>query len=178
MKRVIYILVLSLTVCCVKPGSAIKYSFENNLSMDVDFLYPKRYTYEVPFSWGTMYDLDSTDTTSTAAWHANFTFMHLPPNSIGQDESGYSSIEEMSPYDTVRIFVFDGRYHYLPYNEVNQDELYESEGYLCRYDLTSKDLLNLIDPQGNIGISFPPSIEMKKVKMFPKYEEICVYNKE
>lgn len=172
MKRLIYILLSFLTSCCVKDDGSIKYYFENNLPIDLDFLYPKRYTHEVHFSWGTMYDLESQDTTSAAAWHANFTYMHLSPNSSWHDNSGYSSINEMSPYDTVRIFVFDGRYIYLPYEEVNQNEVYESEDYLCRYDLTSYDLLRLSDQKGNIKITFPPSVEMSKMKMFPKYEDI------
>ena len=167
-----------MTTYCVKPDSSINYSFENNLSTDVEFLYPKRYTYAVPFSWGTMYDLSSEDTTSTSAWHANFAYMRLLPNSKWHDSSGYDSIEEMSPYDTVRIFVFDGQYYYLPYYEVNPNEIHESEDYLCRYDLTTTDLYGLVDQNGYIRIAFPPSTEMSNVKMYPKYEDLCKLYKE
>ncbi len=172
MRRFFYIVLSSFTLCCVKPDNSIVFSFENYSSIDVDFLCPIRYTYAVPFSWGTMYDLSANDTTSTGAWHAHFAWTHLSSQERWLVYSGYYSIEEMSPYDTVRIFVFDGRYHYLPSYEVNQDAIFESENYLCRYDLTSKDLYGLVDPDGNIIISFPPSTEMSNVKMFPKYEEI------
>lgn len=173
-KQLFYLLSISLITSCIKPDNSIKYIFENNLSIHIEFLYPKRYLHEVHFGWGTMYDLNPTDTTSASAWHAYFTYTDLFPNTCWKDSSGYSSIEEMSPYDTVRIFVFDGRYHYLP--EVNQNEIFESESYFCRYDLTSEDLLNLMDQEGNIRIAFPPSIEMSKVKMFPKYEEAREYS--
>ena len=178
MRRILFILLLFLTTYCVRPDNSMVFSFENNSSIDVDFLCPIKYTYAVPFVWGTMYDLDANDTTSTGAWRAHFAWVSLLPESRKQVYSGYNSIEEMSPYDTVRIFVFDGRYHYLPYYERNQDEIFESEDYLCRYDFTSKDLYDLVDPDGNIKISFPPSIAMSKVKMFPKYEEVNIFNKE
>lgn len=55
------------------------------------------------------------------------------------------------------------------------DEIFESEDYLCRYDLTKKDLYDLVDFEGNIKISFPPSLDMRNVKMWPKYEEVCMF---
>ena len=39
--------------------------------------------------------------------------------------------------------------------------------YLVRYDLTESDLNRL---KGNL--SFPPSVDMKNVKMWPRYEEV------
>lgn len=42
--------------------------------------------------------------------------------------------------------------------------------YLVRYDLTADDLNSLIG-----RISFPPSDQMKNVKMYPSYEVICKY---
>ena len=174
MRRVLSVL-LFLTTCCVKPDNSMVFSFENDSSIDIVFLAPIRYIHEVHFLWGTMYDLDAKDTTSTSAWRAHFADLDLFPKKRMQFSSGYSSIEEMSPYDTVRIFVFDGRYR----REVNPDEIFESEDYLlCRYDFTSKNLYDLVDPEGNIKISFPPSIAMSKVKMFPKYEEVNIFNKE
>lgn len=169
---VIIIFCISTITSCVKPDSSIRFIFENNCSVDVDILYPKRYTRAVPFSWGTMYDLDPNDTTSTGAWRAHFANMHLLPHDKESDYSGFDSIEMMSPYDTVRIFVFDGQHHHLPYNEVNINDIYESEDYYCRYDLTSKDLKSLLDTNENIVISFPPSEKMKSVKMFLNNGEV------
>ena len=176
MRRYIYIILLSLAACCCgRPDRSIKFVFENNLSIDIEFLYPRRFPYAVPFAWGTMYDLSPNDTTSTAAWHAHFARMSLLPNSSWPAKSGFGSIEDMSPYDTVRIFVFDARFYHLPYYEGNLDEIFESEDYLCRYDLTKKDLYGLVDFEGNIKISFPPSLDMRNVKMWPKYEEVCMF---
>ena len=42
--------------------------------------------------------------------------------------------------------------------------------YLVRYDLTVDDLNTLIG-----RISFPPSDQMKNVKMYPPYEVVCKY---
>lgn len=121
---------------------------------------------------GNMYDLDSRDTTVASAWRAGFGYDLLFPNERLESRSGYYSIEDMSPYDTVRIFVFDGQNHYLLSSKKNRDEYFESEKYLCRYDLTAEDLYDLLDKDGKIVVSYPPSNAMSIVKMFPSYGEL------
>ena len=157
---------------CVKQEDTIRYLFINSTSTDIEFLYPRHYSNDVHFSWGTMYDLEPTDTTAYSAYNAHFTWQHFPPNSQGVCDSGYATIEGMSPYDTVRIFVFDASCYYPPYTNSDCIKRYESEDYYCRYDLTSKDLHSLVDQTGNIRISFPPTVEMSSVKMFPDYKTL------
>ena len=157
---------------CIKQDASIRFLFINNSSVHVEFLFPAQHSGNVPYKWGTMYDLAPEDTTSSSAWHVGFSYIHLLPGSHGSFDSGYNSIEQMSPYDTVRFFVFDGSYHYLPSDKINQDTIFESENYLCRYDLTKNDLYHLAESSGDIVISYPPSEKMKNVKMFPSYERV------
>ena len=157
---------------CVKHEDTIRYLFINSTSMNIEFLYPRHYSNAAPFSWGTMYDLEPTDTTAYSAYNAHFAWEHFLPNSQGVCDSGYATIEGMSPYDTVRIFVFDASCYYPPYTSSDCIKRYESEDYYCRYDLTIKDLYDLTNSRGDIEISFPPSERMRTIKMCPSYEDI------
>lgn len=164
-----------LMVCvagCEKNDATIHYYLENNTKKHIEFLLPVKYNYAVPFLWGTMQDLSPNDTTSKSAWRAHFERIHLLPNTQGKTDTGYKCIEEMAPYDTVRVFVFDAGYAYLGPPDNNPDPIFESENYLCRYDFSVYDIYHLTDSSGNFRISFPPSEKMKEVKMFPPYKEV------
>ena len=136
----------------------------------MEVLFPAQYSSNVPFMWGSMYDISPTDTTSTSAWRAHFSSMHILPYSQWHSDSGYGSIVEMAPYDLVRIFVYNGSYHYDKYT--SPTDVFESECYYCRYDLTRKSLEDLTNEDGNIVITFHPDERMQGVKMWPPYEEV------
>lgn len=71
-------------------------------------------------------------------------------------------VSSLSDKDTVRIFIFD--YEYLENNEWSAVR----EAYsILRYDITVKNLQDL-----SYHISYPPSPEMKHIKMWPPYEEV------
>lgn len=71
-------------------------------------------------------------------------------------------LEQLSNKDTVRIFIFN--------HEIieNTDWSVVRDQYLVeqRYDLTKEQLIGL-----NYRIAYPPTPEMKDVKMWPPYEE-------
>ena len=74
--------------------------------------------------------------------------------------SNYTTLEEMSPYDTVRVFV---------YNRNDSEKVLEVDEYYYRYDLTTKDMRNLLNDKNQLEISYPPDERMKDIKMCPRY---------
>lgn len=77
----------------------------------------------------------------------------------------FLTLEEMMPYDTMRVFVFDGKY---------EDVLIpiENDLYLVRYDISIGDAQRLINEEGELEIHFPPDERMKDIKMWPKYADV------
>ena len=119
------------------------------------------------FRWIDMDQLDISDTTM-----ANYAFTSAYDYS-GTIESGkdrlsstrYLTLEEMMPYDTMRVFVFDRKY---------EDVLIpiENDLYLVRYDISIGDAQRLINEEGELEIHFPPDERMKDIKMWPKYADV------
>lgn len=119
------------------------------------------------YRWIDMDQLDISDTTM-----ANYAFTSAYDYS-GTIESGkdrlsstrYLTLEEMMPYDTMRVFVFDGKY---------EDVLIpiENDLYLVRYDISIGDAQRLINEEGELEIHFPPDERMKDIKMWPKYADV------
>ena len=120
------------------------------------------------FRWIDMDQLDISDTTM-----ANYAFTSAYDYS-GTIESGkdrlsstrYLTLEEMMPYDTMRVFVFDKKY----------EDLIENDLYLVRYDISIGDAQRLINEEGELEIHFPPDERMKDIKMWPKYEDVVTRN--
>ena len=116
------------------------------------------------FRWIDMEQLDISDTTM-----ANYAFTSAYDYS-GTIESGkdrlsstrYLTLEEMMPYDTMRVFVFDEKY----------EDPIENDLYLVRYDISIGDAQRLINEEGELEIHFPPDERMKDIKMRPKYEDV------
>ncbi len=116
------------------------------------------------FRWIDMEQLDISDTTM-----ANYAFTSAYDYS-GTIESGkdrlsstrYLTLEEMMPYDTMRVFVFDKKY----------EDPIENDLYLVRYDISIGEAQRLINEEGELEIHFPPDERMKDIKMWPKYEDV------
>lgn len=118
------------------------------------------------FRWIDMEQLDISDTTM-----ANYAFTSVY-DYRGIEGSGknfyvtyFLTLEEMMPYDTMRVFVFDGKY---------EDVLIpiENDLYLVRYDISIGDAQRLINEEGELEIHFPPDERMKDIKMWPKYADV------
>ncbi len=119
------------------------------------------------FRWIDMEQLDISDTTMI---NYDFTCAYDYSRIIGSGKGGlfltyYLTFEEMMPYDTMRVFVFDGKY---------EDVLIpiENDLYLVRYDISIGDAQRLINKEGELEIHFPPDERMKDIKMWPKYEDV------
>ena len=148
-------------VACSTSTTAIRYKFINNCDIDVEFIAPIK-----PMSWnhhqmcGDMHDIAINDTTLLQAKQLFFRAI-MRSNSSHSVCNNYSSIEEMSPYDTVRIFV-------RPL-DANGYPMVDSDEYLCRYDLSLKDLSLLLNSDNEIVICYPPDETMRRFKMWPTY---------
>lgn len=176
MNRIIsFILVFtpSLFIACSNQDSTLNWKFVNNSGLHVEFLYPAQHNKSTPFQWGNMKDLAPDDTTMRSAGNAHFGYNHLLPYSLQILDSGFNSLEEMCPYDTVRIFVYDGSYHYeKPHPYYDHMKYCEAEEYYCRYDISKENIQLLIKDNNQIEICFPPDYRMKTVKMWPPYDTI------
>ena len=67
--------------------------------------------------------------------------------------------ENLNPLDTLMVFVFDARLL-----ETNPSHV--EDALLVRYDLSLYDLRRL-----NWTLAYPPTENMKDMKMWPEYEE-------
>ena len=168
--RTVICLFFCLLSCSFDKTDGIKYLFINESDADVEFLFPADPGRSAPYHWGDMRDIAPNDTTMASAGKAHFSRIAILPHSQWRYNSGYESIEEMSPYDTVRIFVYDHGY----YNLNSPEMVFERELFYCRYDLTPENLHNLINTNGDIQICYPPSKSMSEVKMNPSFEEIVL----
>ena len=75
---------------------------------------------------------------------------------------GYDWTKSLSATDTIRVFVFDSE----KYRETDWAAICDQYLILLRYDFTKAEL----DALG-WHIAFPPTPEMKDIKMWPPYEE-------
>lgn len=176
------ILIISCFLCIAcdyekQDDNAIHFLFVNNSSVNVEFMYPIHYDGRMHFDWGNMNDIEPNDTTRKSAYHVGFGRESVFAIDLRvRRNSGFHSIPEMAPYDTVRIFVYDYSFYLQPLSPT-KFEYWEKEDYYCRYDLTSSDLYNLINSEGDIEISFPPDESMMNVKMWPPYDVIHAFSK-
>lgn len=88
----------------------------------------------------------------------------INPSSTYYCASGYPWDEVINDLtsDTMSIFIF----HSDTLDKYSWDEVREGYKILQRYDLSLKDLQKL-----DWSVTYPPSPEMKDMKMFPPYKE-------
>ncbi len=161
MRKVLFIVVIvfigALQSCVHKEG--VWYHFINNSADEVEFLFPIKPMSYYSFICGDMFDIDIHDTTITST-RPLFARHSVFPYDDDQLFSNYTTLEEMSPYDTVRIFV---------YSRKDSKKVFEVDEYYYRYDLTTKDMRNLLNDKNQLEISYPPDDRMKDIKMCPRY---------
>lgn len=114
------------------------------------------------------------DTTMTSYW--------MLVNSVSLVENASRTIA--SPVDTYEEWIPRGSRYYsmfvFKWDPQKERELlgyylkwcFMNDEYYVRYDLTDEDIHSLCDKDGVLNISYPPSPEMKNVKMWPPYEEV------
>lgn len=118
------------------------------------------------FRWIDMEQLYISDTTMiNYAFTCAYEYLIIKSGKDRLYSTYYLTLEEMMPYDTTRVFVFDGKY---------EDVLIpiENDLYLVRYDISIGDAQRLINEEGELEIHFPPDERMKDIKMWPKYEDV------
>lgn len=88
--------------------------------------------------------------------------------------SPLDTFEEWIPHgsECYSLFVFP----WEPEKELSEDyfvtkRYFENDEYYVRYDLTIDDIRSLCDSDGILNISYPPSPEMRHIKMWPPYED-------
>ena len=74
----------------------------------------------------------------------------------------YDWTKSLSDIDTIRVFVLDKK----QYDETDWDTIRDQYQILQRYDFAKADLNFL-----GWRIAYPPTPEMKDIKMWPPYEE-------
>ena len=160
---------------CIKDDYCISYLLINNSDIPVDFYVPRKAKRgEHPVGkHGEMHDLDETDSTLFLVWDI-FRCLSYPPMTSGPFPCGYTSINEMSNYDLVRVWVVDGSYHFSDMNhwkyKLWEDFIKEDDDYLVRYDFTLSDLEMLMNENREIVICYPPDSTMKDIHMWPRYD--------
>lgn len=118
------------------------------------------------YRWIDMDQLDISDTTmANYAFTSAYAYSGVEGSGIDINVTRYLTFEEMMPYDTMRVFVFDEKY---------EDLLIpiENDLYLVRYDISIGDAQRLINEEGDLEIHFPPDERMKDIKMWPKYADV------
>lgn len=111
------------------------------------------------------------DTTMSSYWK------HVMIKSLVGNEScsiacSFDDYDKWIPYDSkyYSLFVFK----WEPNKELLEnvdEECFRNDEYYIRYDLSLNDIISLCDEDGVLNISYPPTPEMKDIKMWPPYEE-------
>lgn len=84
----------------------------------------------------------------------------------------FDNYDQWIPYEAEFYSLFV--YKWEPTKELFEnvdEECFRNDEYFIRYDLTLKDIYSLCDKEGTLHISYPPTPEMKDIKMWPPYEE-------
>lgn len=106
------------------------------------------------------------DTTVISYW-PYITYISLYEKEERTIASPVNTYEEWIPQGTeyYSLFVFPW------YASALNEKHVESDEYYVRYDLTIDDIRSLCDSDGILNISYPPSPEMRHIKMWPPYED-------
>lgn len=168
---ILFFLGLSL-FSCSKEDNTISFFLINNSDVQVEFYLP----YKKPrwHSWpptGDMHNLDKEDSTLHIAGGI-FAYPSQMPGTSSSFPTAYTSVNEMSDYDLVRVWVVDASYYF--WDDVGaahkeRERIRREDDYLVRYDFTLSDLKTLMNENREIVICYPPDSTMKDIKMWPPY---------
>lgn len=144
-------------LCNPEYRESTRIYFENKSDYWVNFTCPLEKTsiYE---------DLDTTMT----SYHGRVHQISMLPHTSSRIMCPADTFEDWIPKGSefFSMFVFEN----LPGS--SEPELYENDEYYVRYDLTLDDIYSLCDNNGVLHVSYPPSPEMKNIRMWPPYEEV------
>ena len=158
---------------CHKDDNCISFLLINNSDVPVDFYLPFKKPRK--HAWpptGDMHNLNKEDSTLNIAGEL-FSYPTRMPRTSGPFPTEYTSVNEMSDYDLVRIWVVDGSYHFWDNaHAIDQQHkrIRQEDDYLVRYDFSLADLELLMNEKREIVICYPPDSTMKKINMWPPYE--------
>lgn len=132
--------------------------FVNNSNELIRFTIPDEPQYN-PSPWA--------DTTMTSYWGRV-----MSKSLVGYESCtiacSFDNYDEWIPYGSEFYSLFV--YKWEPTSE-SDEEYFSNDEYYIRYDLTINDIFALRDKGGILSISYPPTPEMKDIKMWPPYEE-------
>ena len=157
MKALLYsvlTLVLIARLCNPEFRESTRIHFENKSNYCVNFTFPGEETslYE---------DLDTTMT----SYYMRISHTAVLPHTSRRISSPADTFEDWIPKGAEAFSMF-------VYSWDRNLDCYENDLYYVRYDLTLDDIYSLCDNDGVLHASYPPSPEMKHIKMWPPYEEV------
>jgi hypothetical protein len=154
MKKAIIITIIILFVCSCKKdyydkGTAV---FYNKSNQDVILLRDYiSYAYFPQYDTAMPCNLEEWCRFVKVGRNEKLSFIH------------WNDTDKISASDTFSIFVLDKQV----FSNYSWKQICDDYMVLCRYDLSGNDLQFL-----NSTVPYPPTSEMKNMKMFPLYEEI------
>lgn len=150
---------------------------KNNSNIAITYFFPSRSGYSAPDYPYKMYP----DTSITFAWW--FLRGPIEPSaSNGFRDDIVADVYQYYKLDTLSLFVIDALYYGAEILKEDEDghKFYENplwnqaiETYdvLIRYDLSLEDMNRFRNKEGVVTLCYPPTPEMKDIKMWPPYEE-------
>lgn len=178
MKKLCLILMLFVFTACPSPYwvDRVNIAVTNNSDTDIACFFPRVWDYPLE---GYPYHVYP-DTTITFSWG----FVQHPFKAKSTKDYKFvcyhdiSSVYKYYKTDTLSFFIFDNslidRKGMNDWEWVQRawDNVAKNYKVMARYDLSLEDLNELRDEEGVITIHYPPSLEMKDIKMWPPYEEV------
>ena len=121
------------------------------------------------------------DTTMAYAWW--FLEGPVPPGGCHEFENGLvNDIYLFRESDTLSLYIFDSYYLnsevWVPgedgghFESPAWDDAILNYKIMARYDLSHEDMNHLRDDDGLVRVHYPPTPEMKDIKMYPGYEQL------
>ncbi len=171
MKKLYFLLMLFVLTGCPSPywENRVNMVVTNNSDADIACFFPRVSDYPLEDYPYHVYP----DTTITFAMH----FVQFPFKAKATTEYVFlcyhdvAKVYEYYKTDTLSFFIFDN-------SLIEGTGLHEWEkvaknyDIMARYDFSLEDLRSLSVSNLSIAISYPPTPEMKDIKMWPPYEEI------
>ena len=178
MKKLCLILMLFVLTACPSPywDDRVNIAVTNNSDTDIACFFPRVWDYPVE---GYPYHVYP-DTTITFARH----FVQYPFKAKSTKDYVYlcyhdvAAVYEHYKTDTLSFFIFDNSLidrkgmNDWEWVQKTWDNVAKNYKVMARYDLSLKDLRKFSVSNTSIAISYPPTPEMKDVKMWPPYEEL------
>ena len=176
---IIFIIILLCTSCGLYWGEdPHDLRLKNNSKQEIVFYFPSTYDYSIDEFPCKVYP----DTTISFPWW--FTSGPAKPGEyVTADRGLVEDAYVVYNVDTLSLFVLD--YKLIECETWIDDSVnggywrndawlkaMEETDVLVRYDLSREDMSRFRDKNGIVTLYYPPTLEMKDIKMWPPYEEV------